>query len=421
MMRVKTKRTKLNASPSYSLLRSSASYASLTAIDVLLDPDTKNRYFRVEPFSVDDFAQFSTGKVLAENFVPIDVLASSFGKASTDSLGLHETTLIQMLFTREFDDLFATSDNAVLHPTLGKESTLSMSEDSVFDTAKGLDDSAVMTELTGYEFNTSRSDIGIVTDLFSREVSFIRDFNESANLSDIFNRFVIYRRLNLETLVTADNYVGDFGKSVNDTQVINEVLARSVIYDRQFSDFFSLDDISDVSAKTKEFGSNKLNVFGFTDIHAFGTLKALQDSSVISDVYVSLTQKPISEAVSATDENVKSLQTLHADEVEFEDLFNRVINFQRDPDESINFTDAENKSSIKPLSESLAVSDQVQTMVNFNRAFAELVPFSDDSTFFVGKSVIESLSMSESINLQVTSLASSVFNASVINLSSLNN
>jgi hypothetical protein len=221
--------------------------------------------------------------------------------------------------------------------------------------------------------------------------------------------------------VTSDNYVGDFGKSVNDTQVINEVLARSVIYDRQFSDFFSLDDISDVSAKTKEFGSNKLNVFGFTDIHAFGTSKALQDSSVISDVYVSLTQKPISEAVSATDENVKSLQTLHADEVEFEDLFNRVINFQRDPDESINFTDAENKSSIKPLSESLAVSDQVQTMVNFNRAFAELVPFSDDSTFFVGKSVIESLSMSESLNLQVTSLASSVFNASVINLSSLNN
>ena len=67
------------------------------------------------------------------------------------------------------------------------------------------------------------------------------------------------------------------------------------------------------------------------------------------------------------------------------------------------------------------MSDQVQTMVNFNRAFAELVPFSDDSTFFVGKSVIESLSMSESINLQIVSLASSVFNASVINLSSLNN
>jgi hypothetical protein len=231
---------------SYSCLKSSVFFSDLLATDVILDPDTLNRYFRFEPFSVDDLAVYNVGKVFDDSLGFVDAHTTIFGKVNAESIGFTEDVQVRLLIQRAFNDIATPVDSAVLHPSIGKASDFSISEDSLFDTIKSLSDAPVLTESKSYDLNTSREDIGVVTDLFSKSVSFIRGFDNETVVSDIFDRLVSYFRDISDSASLSENHTGSFGKSLSDTQILSETLSRSVVYNRQFADFFTLDDITDL-------------------------------------------------------------------------------------------------------------------------------------------------------------------------------
>lgn len=411
----------LSAESSYSCLKNSVFFNDLSATDVVLDPDTKNRYFRVEPFNVDDLAVFNVGKVFDDSLGAVDAHATIFGKVNVDEIGFTDVAVVLLTIQRFFEDLVSTPDIAVLHPSISKASDFSMSEDSLFDTVKSLSDAPILTESTAYDLSTSRADIGVVTDLFSKSVSFIRGFDNDTVVSDIFDRIVSYARGVSDSASLAENNTVSFGKSLFDTPTLSETLSRSVVYERQFADFFSLDDITDVSAKVKDFSSNKTNVIGFSDIHSFGTSKLFTDLAIVSEDYVSLLSKPFNESLSASDTDIKSLSKIRSDDFDISDTFSRSVAFSRDPEESISFTDLEQKTLAKLLSDSASVSDQFNRLVNFNRPVNESVSFSSNATTSFQKSLNESVAFTESVDVQLLSLASSVLNAGSLNTSPLNN
>lgn len=413
----------LSAESSYSCLKGSIFFSDLSATDVILDPDTLNRYFRLEPFTVNDLAVFSVGKVLDDSFSTIDNHATLFGKVNSDAIGFTDDALIVLLIRRFFDDIASTTDNAVLHPSIGKSSDFAMSEDSLFDTVKSLSDAPVLTESKAYDLSASKEDIGTVTDLFSKSVSFIRGFDNDTFVSDAFDRIVAYSRSISDSTSLSENYIGLFGKSLSDTPILSETLARTVIYERQFSDFFTLDDITDVSAKVKDFEANKTNVIGFSDIHSFGTSKLLTDSATVSEDYISLLAKPFTESVSATDSDAKLLSKLHSDDfgIQLSEDFSRSVDFTRDREESISIADLDQKSLSRPLSDSASVSDQFDRLVDFKITETEAISLSSNAIYNLQKSITESVAFTESIDVQLLSLASSVLNAGALNTSPLNN
>ena len=413
----------LSAESSYSCLKNSVFFSDLSATDVVLDPDTLNRYFRFEPFNVNDLAVLSVGKDFSNSFGATDDHATTLSKVSSDAIGFTDDALIVLLIRRFFEDIASTTDNAVLHPFIGKSSEFSMSEDSLFDTTKSLSDAPTLTESKAYDLSTSREDTGVVTDLFSKSVSFIRGFNNDAFISDAFDRIVQYSRSVIDSTSLSENYIGLFGKSLSETPILSETLSRSVIYERQFSDFFTLDDITNVSAKVKDFESNKTNVIGFSDIHSFGTSKLLADSTTVSEDHASLLAKPFAESVSATDSDAKLLSKIHSDDfgIQISEEFSRFVDFSRNPEESISIADLEQKLLERPLSDSASVSDQFDRIVDFKITEAEAVSLSSNAIYNLQKSINESVALTESIDVQLLSSASSVLNAGALNTSPLNN
>lgn len=111
MMKVKTKCAKLKASPSYSLLRSSASYTDLNALDVRLDPDTKNRYFRNEFFTLTDSIALDYQKSLGDSVFVSDLAFLDVTKTLSDSTNMSDNFSIAMQFNRDFSDSVNVSDS----------------------------------------------------------------------------------------------------------------------------------------------------------------------------------------------------------------------------------------------------------------------------------------------------------------------
>ena len=76
MLKVQTTYIEINAASSYTLVRSNVTYSAIkssvsfsevAAAEVILDYDTKNRYFRDESFGIFDVPALTAGKNFADN------------------------------------------------------------------------------------------------------------------------------------------------------------------------------------------------------------------------------------------------------------------------------------------------------------------------------------------------------------------
>jgi len=197
-----------NASSSYSLLRaeashnkitSVASYQDITAVEVRLDPDTLNRFFRGDTFSFADVLTFVYVRDFENAYGLSDAVSLTSGKAIADSLSFGDTATVFLLIQRSFADSIGLTDTAVLSNTLGKTDTLQMLEQLAFE-----------------------QDIALNTDIAFTDSAFLqllipRDFSDNVSLTDIFVRDVVYSR------VVTDAF------SVNDSFNLNLILGNNSV------------------------------------------------------------------------------------------------------------------------------------------------------------------------------------------------
>jgi|TARA_R110000796_G_scaffold155766_1_gene272347 hypothetical protein len=107
---------RINASSSYTLVRSSASYSDATATEVVLDYDTLNRYFRDESFGITDAPALLAGKNFADNVGTFtDAIETvGVGKGFTDSMVFGDFAYVLLTLQRDFTDSVSFAESITI-------------------------------------------------------------------------------------------------------------------------------------------------------------------------------------------------------------------------------------------------------------------------------------------------------------------
>ena len=240
MLKVQTTYIEINAASSYTLVRSnvtysaiksSVSFSKIAAAEVILDYDTKNRYFRDENFGISDVPALATGKNFVDSVGDFtDAIETvGVGKGVTDSLGVGDFAYVLLTLQRAFTDTYSVGDTSSLTAGINRTETL------------------IANEVLSYDFS----------------------------------------KLNTDSVTLADSPSVEFSLQKTETFFISEAFNRVTTFSRAFADTITLDDFTDVNAFAKETIGAKSNAILFTDTQHFSTQKGLIDAPVLTDVYAS--------------------------------------------------------------------------------------------------------------------------------------
>ena len=452
--------------PSYRLIQTSTGYRDLVTLanylrpfmrDVVLDPDTKNLYFRtpadnqvvlaeeavfsylkaeVEELLIFEQAAFSVSKrheetvalsesstvtyaanktenvaVTEERFAEInkpfeeplaiaEVYSSLYGKAQADSVGLAEVIDVSITFIREFVE------------------SVPLTEAHSMDLGVNFEDAATVTEVTALSYSLNAApEVVNVNEAFDRVVEFTRSFSDPvALLENIASSFsqsqqdtaAIEELLALQTEKPLpgeaisnvfDVYSSSYELNQTDSLGVSENLSRVVSYKRTFTDAFTLDDAAQIDAFALEAVINKSNVVAFADDLAYGYEKILGDSFGTSEESTKQLNKNTVESISFTDVSAFNISLAKTD--------------------LITVNEAQLFNLAKPLNESFSVVDQIAS--SFSPSKTDVVSLADSSSSATGKQLADSFGIFEALSIVRRSEASSVLNVGVLNFGPINN
>ena len=336
----------INAFASYSTPTPEIYYQNLNAIDMVLDPYSLNKYFRGEAFGMTDVVSVRAEKAVLETIGASDQLQNLvIGKGVADELSIGDFAFILLELLRSFADSVSISDTSALGFNTGKTDSLSLADSDIKIVGKGVTDSFTTT--------------------------------------DIDSRLL--------------------GKGLAETVGFVDSLTRTTTFARSFTDFFTLDDFTDVNAIRKASVAAKSNVVSFSDTQTFGTEKNIQEAATVTETTALLTQRPALDSFSTTD------------------VFQKVTVYSRAFTEATTLSDSSFVTSEKSLSDSTTVSENFQKDVVFSRTFTDALNFSEQSVAAFVKGLSDSTSVTEAIQITTASTASSVLNAGALNSALFNN
>ena len=337
----------IQTTASFVSLDAEVSYRNISVSELVLDPDTKNRYFRsgTEATMLEQHATLF-GKAAIDAFSTTDQVQSfDITKSASDAFGMGDDVHVLLEILRSFADSTSVADTQAFAVGLAKADSFGTTDVETRDFSKVATDSYTVAEAVALLFSNAYADSVSATDQFARVVS----------------------------------------------------------YDRSFSDSFVLDDFTDIDAIQKDTIASKTNIIGFSDIQVFGTEKLLQDTAAVTELAALHTSRPATDGVSTAD------------------AFQKVVAFSRAPAETLSFTDTTTADTSKVLADTTVVSEVFQKDVTFQRTFTDAVNFAEQSVAAFEKGLTDTASMSESVQIETTSLFSSVLNAGALNSAPLNN
>ena len=312
----------LNAFAGYAKLTTQIQYQNLSAIDVALDPYSLNKYFRLEGFGVADLVALGAEKSASEELGTTDELQSLIlGKGVIDAVGMGDFAFVLLEILRAFSDSISSSDTAFTAVGLGKFDSLGAYDLRAVDFAKGLADTATITDSESWSVSKGHSDITALADIFSRSVGFIRNFD----------------------------------------------------------DYVAMDDFTDVGAIEKQTAANKSNVFSFSDVQIFGTEKLVTDAAVLSEVAAISTSRAFgdeasvadafqkitifnrapSDFIAAQDSSSAAVAKVLSDTANTTDTFSRSVGFDRVLADAVSFSEQTVSSFTKGLSDTSSMADSL--------------------------------------------------------------
>ena len=320
-------------SVSYRYIKTTASFVSLDAevtyqdisvSDLVLDPDTKNRYFRsgTEATMLEQHATLF-GKAAADTFSTTDQVQSfDITKSASDSFGMGDDVHVLLEILRSFADSTAVIDSQAFAVDLAKADSFGATDVETRDFSKVATDSYSVSEAVALLFSNAYADSVSATDQFARVVS----------------------------------------------------------YTRSFADSFVLDDFTDIDAIQKDTVASKTNVIGFSDIQVFGTEKLLQDTAAVtevaalhphrpetdgfstSDVFqkvVAFSRAP-AETVSFSEDTTADVSKVLADTPVISEVFQKDVTFQRAFTEGVSTSDQYVPTFEKGVSEGVSLGESFQ-------------------------------------------------------------
>lgn len=205
-------------------------------------------------------------------------------------------------------DVFLNPDSKNLYfiPEVNSPNAVSvtMSEATAFAVSKTLADLPVVTDAPSLGAGKSLSDSVAFGEVVARLLLFERTFTDNFSIQDApvlsFSHTVPD-----DSISVADVPLLSYDLGKTDTPTISESLSRVVSFVRSFTDAVSLDDLASLSDPLRtDVDSDKTNVFGFTDAHSYALSRSLSDTYELSDTPSLGVGIPPSDSLSVAESNV---------------------------------------------------------------------------------------------------------------------
>ena len=314
----------IQTTASFVSLDAEVSYRNISVSELVLDPDTKNRYFRsgTEATMLEQHATLF-GKAATDVFSTTDQVQSfDITKSASDAFGMGDDVHVLLEILRTFTDNTSLADTQTFAVDLAKADSFGTTDAETRDFSKVATDSYTVTEAVALLFSNAYTDSVSATDQFARVVS----------------------------------------------------------YDRSFSDSFVLDDFTDIDAIQKDTIASKTNIIGFSDIQVFGTEKLLQDTAAVTELAALHTSRPATdgfgtsdvfqkvvafsrapaETVSFSEDTTADTSKVLADTPVVSEVFQKDVTFQRAFAEAVSTSDQYVPTFEKGVAEGVSLSESFQ-------------------------------------------------------------
>jgi len=373
-----------------------ASLAPIKGISDLIN-NFDFRYFIVESLKLDSIAtasllSFDVEKILSSLADSQDLIANTVDKALSSEI--LNTDISTISFTKDLESISINSDfNFFLIEPLKTDiaqaiSTIALSADKILESAYTVFD--LLEVLTNKNLQSSSSN----SDLLFFDVE--KSLTELLDANDDF----------LGASFADDDQLADFTKVINNTAHSNDILARTVSFNREAFDTSSISDlvllnylkeltsgINQVDLMSMLIDKNLSDVMFISDAVAQAVQKELQTSSLISDDVSSAVSKDILDSTVITD--IKVLD-VNKSIFELQSVSEAIL-----ADINKNLQDTGITNSIfaatveRPFEHISTISDTTIIVANFERSASELNTVSDFNTYLFNKGLIEVIVSSE--------------------------
>lgn len=292
----------------YRRLVNSIYFRDLQTSELVVDPDTKNRYFRdTDAVSFLDALSLAFERPLYNLAYLTEQAAIAYGKnVDGDALFTSDLVHVLLIIQREFfDSVSVIEDQTLLSVDKLTQDVLGSSDQiNSWQVDKALASSATMQD-PGAALSVFKDALdGIsVADIYSAVVSFSRDFFEEVTaVSDVRPIFdlnlgpaeellpvdslaYLFETFAADEAFVADESSIDYSRPESDTLAADDLFERIVVYSRAFDDAFTLDDTTTLDGVIKDTYAVKTNVFGFSDESVFEFFKAADDAVEATDSF----------------------------------------------------------------------------------------------------------------------------------------
>lgn len=303
----------------YTNLASTLQYVDLSAVNVRLDPDSKNLYFVTgSPNAVSVTMQeehaVTFGKTLADTATLSEAIAKAVDTSlASENLSLSEDLDILIEFLRDFSDSTSLSESSVFAFDLNKLDAVTLNESQAFAFTTTKSDFFGLSEALVYAYAQAKSD----SISLAETLNYFLDYFIPADL------FSVSEDLNLntglgktDTVSILETYVSNFQPVKADTVSISEDFARVVAFSRSFSDFFTLDDLASVEDPLQtDVDLDKENVTFLSEELLYTFSKPLSDSFSILENAAILSSLPQSDSFSVSEALVNTFSLPKTDSV----------------------------------------------------------------------------------------------------------
>jgi hypothetical protein len=226
-----------------------------------------------------------------------DVLSYEASKDLTDGIALVE--LVGFVLNHPVEDSYTVSDVNTLNSNLGKSDSIGFSDIYIRNIIKGLSDGFALddTAQVNKDTDSTKGNIFSFSDVFSRTVSYDRDYTDSFGFSDTFSRAVGYVRAYSDSYSLNDTRDVHLTKAFVDTFKVYDENPNALNVNLLNSQAMNAQDTSFLVDR----GLDKGDALGFSEITAFNHAKVLSDLATFNDVYGLQLVKTLSDSFTLDD------------------------------------------------------------------------------------------------------------------------
>jgi trimeric autotransporter adhesin len=405
----------------FTYLQNTLQYVNLSAVNVLLDADSKNLYFlagtpNAESFGFTDTNTIDVGKVLADVPFITENHSITLEKAESDTLSLTENAAIAVIYIRDYSDSYGFNDAIdTIDTSLGKTDTTTITEDLAKAFSTAFDDSSTLTEDSTLQSELVKTDSVSFAD--ANSYSFLTARTDSLALSE--SSVLAPALFKTDTATLAEVAVLSPALVKIDEVTMGESFARVVAFVRAFTDAVALDDLASVEDPLQtDVDLNKANIATLSEESSFAFEKpALTESVAIGDAPAIAVSTPFSETLSLSENSVFVTGLGKTDSVSMGDVSS--FSFSTSATDTTTVTEALVLGIALPFADTATLSDAPIVSTGLTKTDTALL--SEILAHSFSKSLTDSATITESISIDfVPGVQGSILNTVALNTSVLN-